>query len=46
MDIMSLDYLAKEIGGAIRHISGIGGISVEPVGFVIMNIKVPQAEAI
>ena len=41
MDIMSLDYLAKEIGGAIPHISGIGGISVEPVGFIMMNIKVP-----
>ena len=41
MDIMSLDYLAKEIGGAIPHISGIGSISVEPVGFVMMNVKVP-----
>ena len=41
MDIMSLEYLAKEISGAIRHISGIGGISVEPVGFVMMNVKVP-----
>ena len=41
MDIMSLDYLAKEIGGAIPNISGIGGISVEPVGFVMMNVKVP-----
>ena len=41
MDIMSLYYLAKEIGGTIPHISGIGGISVEPVGFVMMNIKVP-----
>ena len=41
MDIMSLDYLAEEIGGAILHISGIGGISVEPVGFVMMNVKVP-----
>ena len=41
MDIMSLDYLAKEIGGAIPHISGIVGISVEPVGFVMMNVKVP-----
>ena len=41
MDIMSLEYLAKEIGGAIPHISGIGSISVEPVGFVMMNIKVP-----
>ena len=41
MDIMSLDYLAEEIGGAIPHISGIGGILVEPVGFVMMNVKVP-----
>ena len=41
MDIMSLDYLAKEIGGAIPHISSIGGISVEPIGFVMMNVKVP-----
>ena len=41
MGIMSLDYLAEEIGGAIPHISGIGGISVEPVGFIMMNVKVP-----
>ena len=41
MDIMSLDYLAEEIGGAIPHISSIGGISVEPIGIVMMNIKVP-----
>ena len=40
MYIMSLDYLAEEIGGAIPHISSIGGISVEPVGFIMMNIKV------
>ena len=41
MDIMSLEYLAEEISGAIPHISGIGGISVEPIGFVMMNVKVP-----
>ena len=41
MDIMSLDYLAEEIGGAIPHISGIGGISVQPIGFIMMNVKVP-----
>ena len=41
MDIMSLEYLAKEIGGTIPHISGIGGISMEPVGFIMMNVKVP-----
>ena len=33
MDIMSLDYLAKEISGAIPHISGIGGILVEPARY-------------
>ena len=41
MDIMSLGYLAKEIGGAIPHISGLGGISVEPIGFIMMNVKMP-----
>ena len=41
MGIMSLNYLAEEIGGAIPHIRGIGGISVEPIGFVMMNVKVP-----
>ena len=44
MDIMSLDYLAEEIGGAILLIRGLGGISVEPVGFVMMNVKVPGVE--
>ena len=41
MDIMSLDYLAEEIGGSMPLIRGLGGISVEPVGFVMMNVKVP-----
>ena len=41
MDIMSLDYLAREIGGSVPLIRGIGSISVEPVGLVMMNIKVP-----
>ena len=41
MDIMSLDYLVQEIGGSILPIRGIGSISVEPVGFVMMNMKVP-----
>ena len=41
MDIMSLDYLAQEIGGSVLPIRGIGSISVEPVGFVMMNVKVP-----
>ena len=41
MDIMSLDYLLQEIGGSILLIRGLGGISVEPIGFVMMNVKVP-----
>ena len=44
MDIMSLDYLAKEISGAILLIRGLGGISVEPAGFIMMNVKVPGVE--
>ena len=44
MGIMSLDYLAEEIGGAIPLIRGLGGISVEPIGFVMMNVKVPGVE--
>ena len=41
MDIMSLNYLAQEIRGSVPLIRGIGGISVEPIGFVMMNVKVP-----
>ena len=41
MDIMSLDYLVQEIGGSVPPIRGIGGISVEPIGFIMMNVKVP-----
>ena len=41
MDNMSLDYLVQEIGGSIPFIRGLGGISVEPIGFVMMNVKVP-----
>ena len=41
MDIMFLEYLAEEIGESIPLIKGLGGISVEPVGFVMMNFKVP-----
>ena len=38
---MSLDYLAQEIGGSIPLIRGLGSILVEPIGFIMMNIKVP-----
>ena len=41
MDIMSLDYLLQETGGSVQLIRGLGGISVEPIGFVMMNVKVP-----
>ena len=38
---MSMECLAREIGGQVPPIRGIGGIMVEPIGFVLMNIKVP-----
>ena len=41
MDIMSLDWLAQEIGGPLPLIAGMGGNPVEPTGFVLMNVKVP-----
>ena len=41
MDIMSLDYLWQEIGGSIPLIRGLGSILVEPIGFIMMNVKVP-----
>ena len=44
MDIMSLDYLAQETGGSMPLIRGLGSISVEPIGFVMMNIKVPGVQ--
>ena len=40
MDIMSLDSLAQEIG-QIPPIAGIGGIMVQPEGFVMMNVQIP-----
>ena len=41
MDIMSLDSLAQEVGGKIPPILGIGGIMVNPEGFIMMNVKIP-----
>ena len=41
MDIMSLDSLAQEVGGKLPPILGIGGIMVDPEGFIMMNVKVP-----
>ena len=44
MDIMSLDYLAQETRESVPLIRGLGGISVEPIGFIMMNVKVPCVE--
>ena len=41
MDIMSLDFLTQEVGGKLPPILGIGSITVDPEGFVMMNVKVP-----
>ena len=41
MDIMSLDWLAQQIGELLPLITGMGGNLVEPTGFVLMNVKVP-----
>ena len=41
MDIMSLDWLAQEIGGPLPLIAGMGSSLVEPTRFVLMNVKVP-----
>ena len=38
---MSLDSLTQEVGGQIPPIWGIGGIMVDPEGFVMMNVKIP-----
>ena len=40
-DIMSLESLAQEVGGKIPPIVGIGGIMVNPEGFVMMNVQIP-----
>ena len=44
MDIMSLNYLSQEVGGSIPLIRGLGSNSVEPIGFVMMNVKVPGVQ--
>ena len=41
MAVMSLESLAKEIGGKVPPIFGIGDIKVEPEGFVMMNVQIP-----
>ena len=41
MCIGTLDVLAKRSGMVIPPIMRIGGIIVEPTGFVVMNVQVP-----
>ena len=41
LNMMSLDHLTQEVGGTLPPIQGIGGIMVEPTGFVIVNVQVP-----
>ena len=41
MDIMSLESLAQEVGEKIPPIVGIGGIMVNPEGFIMMNVQIP-----
>ena len=41
MDILSLDTLAREIGGQLPPIAVMGGGMIKPEGFVIMNVWVP-----
>ena len=41
MDIMSLENLTQEVGGKIPPIVGIGGIMVNPEGFIMMNVQIP-----
>ena len=41
MDILSLDTLAREIGGQLPPIAVMGGGMIKPEGFVIMNVRVP-----
>ena len=39
--MFTLERLAQEIGGELPPIHGIGGIKVKPLGFVIMNVRIP-----
>ena len=40
-NVFSMERLAQEIGGPLPPIRGIGGIMVEPTGFVLVNVQVP-----
>ena len=39
--IFTLEQLAQEIGGELPPIHSLGRIKVKPMGFVIMNVRIP-----
>ena len=41
LQIFTLEQLTQEIGGELSPIHSIGGIKVKPLGFVIMNVRIP-----
>ena len=41
MNVFPLNRLTQEVGSTIPPIQGIGGILVEPTGFIIMRVQVP-----
>ena len=41
MNVFPLECLAEEVGDAIPPIQGIGGIMVQPTGFVIVRVQIP-----
>ena len=41
MNVFPLERLAEEVGDTIPPIQGIGGIMVQPTGFVIVRVQIP-----
>ena len=41
LQIFTLERLTQEIRGELPPIHGIGRIKVKPLGFVIMNVRIP-----
>ena len=41
LNVMSLDHLAEESGGALLPINCLGGGFVKPTGFVMVNVQIP-----
>ena len=41
MNVFPLERLAEEVGDALLPIQGIGGILVQPTGFVLVRVQIP-----